>query len=152
MWVLISDLEHAGYEAAASCLAEDLDALLVHLKCPLRNGRKWRSADENVKGRGFEFSCFWGDGSVARAARAEGVPLGGASPRAAVNTGRAPACGRCLSSRVVSEVAWRVSRGRLLTDVGQFAAESSVIRVVRWPVVVTRRWTGSCVTLPARTS
>ena len=28
--VLISELEHAGYDAAARCLADDLDALLVH--------------------------------------------------------------------------------------------------------------------------
>lgn len=58
MWVLISDLEHAGYEAAASCRAEDLDALLVHLKCPLRNGRKWRSADENVKAAASNLAVF----------------------------------------------------------------------------------------------
>jgi putative transposase len=32
--VLISDLEHSGYEAAARCLADDLDALVVHLRYP----------------------------------------------------------------------------------------------------------------------
>ena len=30
--VRISELEHAGYESAARCLADDLDALLVHLR------------------------------------------------------------------------------------------------------------------------
>jgi hypothetical protein len=32
--VLINDLEHAGYQSAARCLAEDLDALVVHLALP----------------------------------------------------------------------------------------------------------------------
>ena len=42
---LIGELDHAGYTAAAACLAEDLDALLVHLKYPLRHRRKWRSTN-----------------------------------------------------------------------------------------------------------
>ena len=37
--VLISELEHRGYEAAARCLAEDLDALVVHLRYPLTSPR-----------------------------------------------------------------------------------------------------------------
>ena len=40
--VLISELEHRGYESAASCLAEDLDALVVHLRYPLRHRERWR--------------------------------------------------------------------------------------------------------------
>ena len=32
--VLISELEHGGYESAARCLSDDLDALLVHLRYP----------------------------------------------------------------------------------------------------------------------
>ena len=40
--VLISELEHRGYESAARCLAEDLDALVVHLRYPLRHRERWR--------------------------------------------------------------------------------------------------------------
>jgi hypothetical protein len=43
--VLISELEHAGYEAAARCLADDLDALVVHLRYPLRHRKRWRSTN-----------------------------------------------------------------------------------------------------------
>ncbi len=43
--VLISELEHRGYEAAARCLAEDLDALIVHLRYPLRHRERWRSTN-----------------------------------------------------------------------------------------------------------
>jgi transposase-like protein len=43
--VVINDLEHAGYESAARCLAEDLDALVVHLRYPLRHRERWRSTN-----------------------------------------------------------------------------------------------------------
>jgi transposase-like protein len=43
--VPISELEHAGYEAAARCLADDLDALIVHLRYPLRHRERWRSTN-----------------------------------------------------------------------------------------------------------
>jgi hypothetical protein len=43
--VLISELEHAGYESAARCLADDLDALVVHLRYPLRHRNRWRSTN-----------------------------------------------------------------------------------------------------------
>jgi transposase-like protein len=43
--VLISELEHRGYEAAARCLADDLDALVVHLRYPLRHRERWRSTN-----------------------------------------------------------------------------------------------------------
>jgi transposase-like protein len=43
--VLISELEHRGYESAARCLAEDLDALLAHLRYPLRHRERWRSTN-----------------------------------------------------------------------------------------------------------
>jgi putative transposase len=42
---LIGELNDHGYVAAAACLAEDLDALPVHLKYPLRHRRKWRSTN-----------------------------------------------------------------------------------------------------------
>ena len=45
MRALIGELDHAGYTAAAACLAEDLQALLVHLRYPLRHRRKWRSTN-----------------------------------------------------------------------------------------------------------
>src|ERR1700674_25256 len=43
--VLISELEHAGYESAARCLSDDLDALVVHLRYPLRHRNRWRSTN-----------------------------------------------------------------------------------------------------------
>lgn len=42
---LIGQLTDSGYHSAAACLADDLDALLVHLKYPLRHRRKWRSTN-----------------------------------------------------------------------------------------------------------
>jgi transposase-like protein len=43
--VLISDLERQGYQSAARCLAGDLDALVVHLRYPLRHRHRWRSTN-----------------------------------------------------------------------------------------------------------
>ena len=43
--VLIGELEHRGFESAARCLAEDLDALVVHLRYPLRHRERWRSTN-----------------------------------------------------------------------------------------------------------
>ncbi len=43
--VLISELEHRGYQAAARCLADDLDALVVHLRYPLGHRERWRSTN-----------------------------------------------------------------------------------------------------------
>jgi transposase-like protein len=42
---LIEELEAAGYTAAAKCLADDLDALVVHLRYPTRHRRRWRSTN-----------------------------------------------------------------------------------------------------------
>jgi putative transposase len=42
---LIDQLEGAGYTAAARCLADDLDALVVHLRYPTRHRRRWRSTN-----------------------------------------------------------------------------------------------------------
>jgi putative transposase len=42
---LIDELEGAGYTAAAKCLADDLDALVVHLRYPTRHRRRWRSTN-----------------------------------------------------------------------------------------------------------
>lgn len=45
MRALIGDLSDRGFDAAAACLAEDLDALLVHLRYPLSKRRMWRSTN-----------------------------------------------------------------------------------------------------------
>jgi putative transposase len=42
---LIDELDEAGYTAAAKCLADDLDALVVHLRYPTRHRRRWRSTN-----------------------------------------------------------------------------------------------------------
>jgi hypothetical protein len=67
--VLISELEHRGYDAAARCLGDDLDALVVHLRYPLRHRERWRSTDESVKGPGVEIGLFRSMGRSRRVAR-----------------------------------------------------------------------------------
>jgi transposase-like protein len=42
---LVEELDKAGYTAAAKCLADDLDALVVHLRYPPRHRRRWRSTN-----------------------------------------------------------------------------------------------------------
>jgi putative transposase len=42
---LVDELERAGYTAAAKCLAEDREALCVHLRYPTRHRRRWRSTN-----------------------------------------------------------------------------------------------------------
>lgn len=42
---LVDELDRAGYTAAATCLADDLDALVVHLRYPTRHRRRWRSTN-----------------------------------------------------------------------------------------------------------
>jgi transposase-like protein len=42
---LVDDLEGAGYTAAARCLDDDLEALVVHLRYPTRHRRRWRSTN-----------------------------------------------------------------------------------------------------------
>src|SRR4051794_9104272 len=42
---LVDELDTAGYSAAAKCLADDLDALVVHLRYPTRHRRRWRSTN-----------------------------------------------------------------------------------------------------------
>jgi len=43
--VLVDDLKSGGYQAAAACLADDLPALVVHLRYPLRHRKRWRSTN-----------------------------------------------------------------------------------------------------------
>jgi transposase-like protein len=42
---LVDELDKGGYSSAAKCLADDLDALVVHLRYPLRHRRRWRSTN-----------------------------------------------------------------------------------------------------------
>jgi len=42
---LAGELDKQGFTAAARCLAEDLDALVVHLRLPVRHRRRWRSTN-----------------------------------------------------------------------------------------------------------
>ena len=42
---LVDQLDKTGSTAAAKCLADDLDALIVHLRYPLRHRRRWRSTN-----------------------------------------------------------------------------------------------------------
>jgi transposase-like protein len=42
---LVDDLDKGGFTAAARCLADDLDALVVHLRYPLRHRERWRSTN-----------------------------------------------------------------------------------------------------------
>jgi len=42
---LVDELDKGGYTAAARCLADDLDALVAHLRYPPRHRRRWRSTN-----------------------------------------------------------------------------------------------------------
>jgi transposase-like protein len=42
---LVAELDRGGFTAAARCLADDLDALVVHLRYPPRHRRRWRSTN-----------------------------------------------------------------------------------------------------------
>jgi transposase-like protein len=42
---LAGELDKGGFTAAAKCLADDLDALVVHLRYPTRHRRRWRSTN-----------------------------------------------------------------------------------------------------------
>jgi transposase-like protein len=42
---LVGELDRNGYTAAARCLSDDLDALVVHLRYPTRHRRRWRSTN-----------------------------------------------------------------------------------------------------------
>jgi putative transposase len=42
---LVDELKTGGFSSAARCLADDLDALVVHLRYPIRHRRRWRSTN-----------------------------------------------------------------------------------------------------------
>jgi putative transposase len=66
---LVDELDKGGYTAAATCLADDLDALVVHLRYPPRHRRRWRSTNllerslGEVKGRTKVMGRFPGEES-----------------------------------------------------------------------------------------
>ena len=66
---LVDELDKDGYTAAAKCLADDLDALVVHLRYPTRHRRRWRSTNllerslGEVKRRTKVIGRFPGEGS-----------------------------------------------------------------------------------------
>ena len=45
MQMLVGELDRSGYTAAAKCLADDLDALVAHLRYPSTHRRRWRSTN-----------------------------------------------------------------------------------------------------------
>jgi transposase-like protein len=50
---LVAELDKAGYKSASDCLAEDPDALVVHLRYPVRHRRRWRSDGRALWHRGI---------------------------------------------------------------------------------------------------
>jgi putative transposase len=42
---LVGELDRADYTTAAKCVADGLDALVVHLRYPTRHRRRWRSTN-----------------------------------------------------------------------------------------------------------
>jgi transposase-like protein len=42
---LVEQLDKEGFTAASNCLADDVDALVVHLRYPVRHRRRWRSTN-----------------------------------------------------------------------------------------------------------
>jgi putative transposase len=76
---LVDELDRAGYTAAAKCLADDLDALVVHLRYPTRHRRRWRST--NLLERSLaEVKRREGDRPLSRRDQLPHARLGGARP------------------------------------------------------------------------
>jgi putative transposase len=42
---VVDELQTGGFSSAARCLADDLDALVVHLRYPTRHRRRWRGTN-----------------------------------------------------------------------------------------------------------
>jgi hypothetical protein len=86
---LVDELDGGGYTAAAKCLADDLDALVVHLRYPTRHRRRWRSTDESVKGSTGLVAPISSDRSVAAASQGgrRSAPVGPFSPAALESAG-----------------------------------------------------------------
>jgi putative transposase len=77
---LVAELEAAGYTAAAKCLADDLDALVVHLRYPTRHRRRWRSTNLLERSLG-EVAPHQGDRPVPRRGQLPHPRLGRPRPR-----------------------------------------------------------------------
>jgi putative transposase len=78
---LVDELDEGGYTTAARCLADDLDALVVHLRYPPRHRRRWRSTNllerslGEVKRRTKVMGRFPGEQSCLSLVRAVLDPL-----------------------------------------------------------------------------
>jgi putative transposase len=78
---LVDELERGGFSSAARCLADDLDALVVHLRYPTRHRRRWRSTNllerslGEVKRRTKVMGRFPGETSCLTLVRAVLDPL-----------------------------------------------------------------------------
>jgi hypothetical protein len=75
---LVAELERAGFSSAARCLADDLDALVVHLRYPLRHRKRWRFTDERFKGWRPVLCPSWATRSVGLGRRRPSDRLSGA--------------------------------------------------------------------------
>src|SRR5438876_3051859 len=73
---LVEELDQAGYTAAAKCLADDLDALVVHLRYPTRHRRPLDQPARAFAGRGQ--AAHQGDRPLPRRDQLPDARLGGA--------------------------------------------------------------------------
>ena len=63
---LVDELDKGGFTAAAKCLADDLDALVVHLRYPPRHRRRWRTTNLLERSLGEVKTPDQGDGPLPR--------------------------------------------------------------------------------------
>jgi putative transposase len=78
---LVDELEEAGYTAAAKCLVEDLDALVVHLRYPTRHRRRSTNLLERTLGEVKRRTKVMAGSPVRKAAsRSSGPSLTSTSP------------------------------------------------------------------------
>jgi putative transposase len=95
---LVGDLDRAGFTAAAKCLADDLDAVVVHLRYPTRHRRRWRSTNLLERSLGEVKRRTKGHRPLPRRDELPDARVGGARPlhhprhqRHQVHPARAPA-------------------------------------------------------------
>jgi putative transposase len=77
---LVDGLERAGFTAAARCLRDDLDALVVHLRYPTRHRRRWRSTNLLERSLGEVKRRTQGDRPLPRRDELPDARLGRARP------------------------------------------------------------------------
>jgi putative transposase len=86
--------------AAAKCLADDLDALVVHLRYPTRHRRRWRSANllerslAEVKRRTKVIGRFSGESSCVTLVWAVCLEAVVAQRTCTLSSGQCPVVGR----------------------------------------------------------